>query len=133
MTDIQIGARLKELRKKAGKGQSEMAEALSITVAGYSAMERGASKLSVKRMLEICSFFAISPQRFFADGDDLSDLDRQEILSYVGSIIGPAHDIMDSLNKLAVIMQKVLKDASGLKLGLNNAGLKDKRSGGKYL
>jgi transcriptional regulator with XRE-family HTH domain len=133
MTEKDIGARLKVLRKRAGKGQGEMAQALDMTVGGYSGLELGNSRLKVSRMLDICNILGLTPAMFFNDAPPLDYNTEQEIMHHVGSIVGPAFDIMEAINKLMVDGQGVITAAKSLKLGLSCIGAKGKRKGGKYL
>lgn len=133
MTEKEIGARLAILRKRSGKGQSEMAQALDMTVGGYSGLELGNSRLKVSRMMDICNILGLTPAMFFNDVPPMDYNTQQEIMHHVGSIVGPAFDIMEAINKLMVDGQGVINAAKSLKLGLSSVGAQGRRKGGKYL
>lgn len=57
---IESGKRIKELRKKKGMSQSDLAEAISIHVKTVSKAERGVVGLSVDNLVLIAQYFEVS-------------------------------------------------------------------------
>lgn len=52
--DNEIGARVKHLRKVQHMTQEDLAEVLNITVKHVSSVERGVSRMSLEKMVELC-------------------------------------------------------------------------------
>ena len=52
--DSEIGARVKQLRKVQHMTQEQLAETLDITVKHVSSVERGVSRMSLEKMVELC-------------------------------------------------------------------------------
>ena len=55
-----IGERLKKARKDKGLTQEELAEKLDISIAFLSRVERGSSKVNLKRLTQICEILGIT-------------------------------------------------------------------------
>lgn len=53
---IALGRRIQKARKQLGKSQSDMAEALSLSVGYISQIERGNTKVSLERLATIADF-----------------------------------------------------------------------------
>ncbi len=51
--------RIKEIRKKAGKTQSDMAELLKTTQQQYSKYENRANDLPIRHLITICRYFHV--------------------------------------------------------------------------
>ena len=54
-----IGERLKKARKEKGMTQEELAEKLDISIAFLSRVERGNSKINLKRLTQVCEILGI--------------------------------------------------------------------------
>ena len=119
MTDEQIGQRMRELRKRAGKKSAEMAEALGMSPPAYNQIENGRSGLKVTRMLAFCEILGLHPVKFHVD---VLPVSQEDIQRYVGSLMGPAMDTVEGLNKWAVQGREVLKSARSLKHALDKVG-----------
>ncbi len=57
---VLIGQRLKKARKNLRMTQNELAEKLNISVAFVSRVERGNSRISLKRLTEFCSVLEVT-------------------------------------------------------------------------
>ena len=84
-----IGKKFKELRKRQGKTQKEVAAALDMEYGSYSNYERGAEHLPLWRIIQLCVYFQVSPGRILNDcasgllpawslGEDDSSLVRKD-------------------------------------------------------
>lgn len=58
---IEIGDRLRELRKKSGYTQIELAEAANIADRTYADIERGCVNMRLETLLKICDTLGIQP------------------------------------------------------------------------
>tara|TARA_R110002020_G_scaffold36090_11_gene108536 strand:- start:35 stop:667 length:633 start_codon:yes stop_codon:yes gene_type:complete len=76
---------LKHIRKKLGYSQKNVADKLDISVANYSKIERGAIQLTVDRLLQLSSFFALSPEEiiYHHHPSALQNEKRKSNVSYV--------------------------------------------------
>ena len=55
-----IGERIKKARKEKGLTQEQLSEKLDISIAFLSRVERGSSKVNLKRLTQICEILDIS-------------------------------------------------------------------------
>lgn len=55
-----IGSRISFLRKEHGLTQEQLSEKLDISVKHCSAVERGLSRLSLEKLIEVCNIFNVS-------------------------------------------------------------------------
>ena len=80
-TDIQVGKNIQESREKIGYTQEYMSELVGITPNHLSAIERGASGISLVTLKKICRILGVSADKIlFGDedkDDELADLARQ--------------------------------------------------------
>ncbi len=58
--NTQIGDRIRQLRLASAKGQTEVAKALSISVAALSKIENGITDLNISRLVQIARYFNVS-------------------------------------------------------------------------
>jgi len=65
MDDRLIGARVAELRKKAGMTQQEVADAIDLSVESMSRLERGHTMPSVRRLTDIANELGVELRDFF--------------------------------------------------------------------
>lgn len=56
---IEVGGCIKQLRLAQGKGQTEVAQALEISVAALSKLESGLTDINLSRMAQIASYFGV--------------------------------------------------------------------------
>lgn len=59
--DIKIGARLHEIRKAAGFSQESLGKAVSVTFQQIQKYEKGTNRISVSRLLELCTAIGCEP------------------------------------------------------------------------
>ncbi len=64
-----IGQRIKEVRKEQGVTQSKLADELDVSVAFLSRIERGASEISLKRLMQICSILNVPIGRILSGAE----------------------------------------------------------------
>lgn len=69
---VAIGNRIRELRHTHDLSQTELADQLGITAAGFSLIERGMSKLTLERAVQISKFFHISIDQLLFDENTAS-------------------------------------------------------------
>ena len=67
-----LGARIRELRKKAGKSQKELGDAINKTHAAISDIERGKTDLSVRDLSVFAEFLNVSISFFTEDCNSVS-------------------------------------------------------------
>jgi transcriptional regulator with XRE-family HTH domain len=78
--DIEIGKRMRSLRKARGLSQSALAEPLEITFQQIQKYENGANRVSASTMVGICMVLNVTPMDFLGsyfgdeDGPDTSAL-----------------------------------------------------------
>jgi transcriptional regulator with XRE-family HTH domain len=78
-TDIEAGARIKEMRKASGLSQGDLAEGLGITFQQIQKYENGSNRMSVGVFVAICQTLGASPMdilsTFFVE-EELSSYPR---------------------------------------------------------
>lgn len=65
--------KIKELRKLKGIKQEEMAEKLGVTLSGYGKMERGATSITLDKLLYLLELLGLRANEFFHE-EDLYDI-----------------------------------------------------------
>ena len=72
-----IGERLKKARKEKNITQEELAEKLDISIAFLSRVERGSSKINLRRLTQVCNILGVSESEILTgvSGDSKSYLD----------------------------------------------------------
>lgn len=80
MTDIEIGSRLKTLRKRAGLTQERLSELIGVSSHQVQKYERGADKLSTYRLQQIASILSIPIQMLFTDSEILPASEQELLL-----------------------------------------------------
>jgi len=63
----EIGEQIRNLRKEAGVSQMELAERIGVSFQQIQKYEKGATKISVFRLLQICEAFGVAVAVFFSD------------------------------------------------------------------
>lgn len=56
----QVGSNIRQLRLDKGKGQTEVAKALGISVAALSKIENGQTDINLSRLIQIAKYFEVS-------------------------------------------------------------------------
>ena len=69
---VAIGNKIRELRHIHNLSQTELADQLGITAAGFSLIERGLSKLTLERAVQISRIFHISIDQLLFDENTAS-------------------------------------------------------------
>lgn len=71
-TDIEVGKRLKNLRKASGLSQGDIAENLGVTFQQVQKYENGSNRVSLGTFILICKALGASPMDIIGDyfGDD---------------------------------------------------------------
>lgn len=59
-----IGSKIRELRKLAGMSQMRLADKIGVSYQQVQKYEKGASKLSVPRLMQIADVFGVPPESF---------------------------------------------------------------------
>lgn len=106
----EIGANIKQLRLARAKGQTEVANALKISVAALSKIENGQTDINLSRLAQIAKYFGVS------------------IISMVSKevVTSASQDVIEELAELK--KQLVDKDAEVMKLQKKVIDLYDKLS-----
>ena len=60
-----VGATLRKLRRKAGKSQAELAEALDVSSGQIQKYETGKNQLNARRLWHACVFLECTPNDIF--------------------------------------------------------------------
>lgn len=81
MKDKVIGSRIKAYRDIAGISQSELGAAVGVTFQQIQKYEHGTNKLSVGRLIEICSALKVSVNNFLKGIDAISSDEESMALS----------------------------------------------------
>ena len=63
--DVEIGARLRQVRRSRGYSQVELADQLGVSFQQVQKYERGANRLSGSMMVRACRFLKIEPKELF--------------------------------------------------------------------
>lgn len=63
--DVEIGARLRQVRRSRGHSQVELADQLGVSFQQVQKYERGANRLSGSMMVRACRFLKIEPKELF--------------------------------------------------------------------
>ncbi|RWU08694.1 XRE family transcriptional regulator [Pedobacter chitinilyticus] len=56
----EVGSNIRQLRLDKGKGQTEVAKALGISVAALSKIENGQTDINLSRLIQIAKYFEVS-------------------------------------------------------------------------
>ncbi|MFZ5642509.1 MAG: helix-turn-helix domain-containing protein [Bacillota bacterium] len=70
MTLINIGSRIRELRKEQGISAKEIAVSLGVTPSFISGIEKGTTKCSLDNLDKICVVLGVSLAEFFSEESD---------------------------------------------------------------
>ncbi len=82
-----LGNKIRNLRKQQDMSQEALAEALGIRIPSLSALERGRSFASYNTIVNLCSVFHIQPKELFDFADITLDLEQQELIYEINSIL----------------------------------------------
>jgi len=63
--DVEIGARLRQVRRSRGHSQVELADQLGVSFQQVQKYERGTNRLSGSMMVRACRFLKIEPKELF--------------------------------------------------------------------
>lgn len=63
--DVEIGARLRQVRRSRGHSQVELADQLGVSFQQVQKYERGANRVSGSMMVRACRFLKIEPKELF--------------------------------------------------------------------
>lgn len=104
----EIGANIKQLRLAQAKGQTEVANALKISVAALSKIENGQTDINLSRLAQIAKYFEVS----------VSSIISKESTKSI------SQDVLEEINTLK--QQLLDKDAEVMKLQKKVIDLYDK-------
>lgn len=94
-----IGKRIKELRKKAGFTQVEMAEKLNISVSGYCKLEGGYRSLSIENCMAISKELEVSCDFIIMGAGHQIKQDINPVIENLKSVAKVASFLADSLSE----------------------------------
>lgn len=80
LTNVEIGEKLKNLRKKAGYTQERLAEVIGVSRNQLQKYERGQDALSPERFQQLAGALSVPVQEFFIEGNDALPLAVSEKL-----------------------------------------------------
>ena len=103
-----LGDRIREMRKRRGWNQTEMAKATGLTLRIVSSIERGESKASAEQLTEICKAFKVSTD-FLLTGIDsaaisATDVEILGIVKETPNIYGAVMDVINAKRRLSNII-----------------------------
>jgi transcriptional regulator with XRE-family HTH domain len=75
---IDVGARIRHLRRQAGLGVRELSREIGISPSSLSAIERGTAGMSLSRMQEVASYFGLHLSDLLADYQGRQDAARRD-------------------------------------------------------
>ena len=83
LTSREIGAKLREIRKRRGVTQEQLAECIDVTSQQIQQYESGSSRLNTDRLQMIAAALSVSVMAFLGAGDDERYLaeDEQQLLN----------------------------------------------------
>lgn len=94
LTDVEIGAKLRELRLDAGLTQEKLAEMLGITFQQVQKYERGVTKVNLMKLQQLAVVLKV-PTTVFFDGNSCNTYhltqDEQELLKHYRAIRKKSH------------------------------------------
>lgn len=73
----EIGANLKKLRLDKKSGQTEVANALGISVAALSKIENGLTDLNISRLAQMAAYFQVSLASILGEGESIGAISTQ--------------------------------------------------------
>lgn len=100
LTNIEIGEKLKNLRKKAGYTQEKLAEVISVSRNQLQKYERGQDSLSPERLQQLAASLSVPVQEFFMSGEEALPLDASEKLLLDSYRAIPNKEIQESILKI---------------------------------
>lgn len=74
LDNMKINEKIRNIRLSKGYTQEYVADKLNIDAVNYGRIERGQSKLTVDRFIELCKIFEVNPHIFFEEGSENSKL-----------------------------------------------------------
>lgn len=80
LTDIEIGKRLKMLRKRAGLTQEQLSELIGVSSHQVQKYERGSDKLSTYRLQQVSHILSVPIQTLFSDLESQPICEQEAIL-----------------------------------------------------
>jgi len=78
---MEVGSNIKVLRLANGKGQTEVAKALNISVAALSKIENGQTDINLSRLIQIAKYFGVSIVSLISK--DLTNTVPQDVIEEV--------------------------------------------------
>lgn len=109
ISSIQIGAKIRLLRKRAGLTQEQLAELLDLTPQQIQKYESGGNRLNTDRLQEIAQLLKVPVQLFFLISDsDNPHSDEEQLLLHAYRTI-PNRQLQESLLQLALTAAKLPK------------------------
>lgn len=100
LTNMEIGEKLKNLRKKAGYTQERLAEVISVSRNQLQKYERGQDALSPERFQQLATALSVPVQEFFMAGEEVLPLDTSEKLLLDSYRAIPNKEIRESILKI---------------------------------
>jgi len=71
LTDKKIGRKIREIRKGWGLSQSELAERIGVSFQQIQKYEKGSTRISVMRLLQISEALGVKITVFFEEGEEI--------------------------------------------------------------
>lgn len=75
---MDIGSRIKELRKKQGLNQSELGKVLDLTPSAMSLIEAGKNNPTPEAIVKLCDFFGISTDYLLTGKEGTTEISAEE-------------------------------------------------------
>ncbi len=100
LSSVEIGNRLKELRKQKGCSQEKLAELMDVSRFQIQKYERGQDMLNTEKLQLAASALSVPVQEFFMSGEEVLPLDTSEKLLLDSYRSIPNKEIQESILKI---------------------------------
>lgn len=101
-----IGNKLLAIRKKAGKTQSEVAEAANLSDRTYADIERGTVNMRIETILKICEALQITPDEILTEENPSLSAKQEELFKRLNEC--PSKQRETALKILSLYLESVL-------------------------
>lgn len=103
---MDIGFRIKELRKKRGLNQPELGKIVNLTGSTISAIEIGKNNPTPDAIIRLCNFFEVSADYLLTGKEGTSEINEEE--REVLEIMRKDSDFSEAVKKAAGLKKKVI-------------------------
>lgn len=105
---IAVGARIKQLRLKQAKGQTEVAQGLQISVAALSKLESGLTDINLSRLAQIAKYFGVTLISMLGDQQDTPIANVDEVEKLKQQLLDKDAELMKLQQKIIALYEKLV-------------------------